>query len=82
MYFCSHRSLWKPLLNKLLPTASLGLGVTALMFAFTYVPQAAVLAVFNGPLAIFTTILLVRKSDLGLLCPVARRVLPPPEGAE
>ena len=42
-YFLSHRSLWKPLAQKLLPTASLGLGVTAFMFAVTYVPQAAVL---------------------------------------
>jgi hypothetical protein len=38
---------------------SLGLGVTAFMFAVTYVPQAALLTVFNGPLAIFTTVLLV-----------------------
>lgn len=29
------------------------------MFAVTYVPQAAVLTLFNGPLAIVTTILLV-----------------------
>lgn len=29
------------------------------MFAVTYVPQAALLTVFNGPLAIFTTVLLV-----------------------
>jgi hypothetical protein len=59
LYFASHRSLWKPLLNKLLPTLSLGVGVTAFMFAVAYVPQAAILTVFNGPLAIFTTVLLV-----------------------
>jgi hypothetical protein len=41
------------------PTVSLGLGVTVFMFAVTYVPQAAVLSIFNGPLAIFTTVLLV-----------------------
>lgn len=29
------------------------------MFAVTYVPQAAMLTIFNGPLAIFTTVLLV-----------------------
>lgn len=58
-YFLTHRTLWKPLINKLLPTLSLGLGVTIFMFAFTYVPQAAVLAVFNGPLAIVSTVLLV-----------------------
>jgi len=58
-YFATHRSLWKPLLNKLVPTISLGVGVTAFMFAVAYVPQAAVLTIFNGPLAIFTTVLLV-----------------------
>jgi hypothetical protein len=40
-YFLTHRNLWKPLGQKLLPTVSLGLGVTAFMFAVTYVPQAA-----------------------------------------
>jgi hypothetical protein len=29
------------------------------MFFFTYLPQAAVLALFNGPLAALTTVLLV-----------------------
>lgn len=38
---------------------SLGLGVTVFMFVVTYVPQAAVLTIFNGPLAFVTTVLLV-----------------------
>jgi hypothetical protein len=59
LYFFANRTLWKPLAAKLVPTLSLGLGVTAFMFAVTYVPQAAVLSIFNGPLAIFTTVLLV-----------------------
>ncbi|KAF1947217.1 hypothetical protein EJ02DRAFT_417810 [Clathrospora elynae] len=59
VYFFNHRTLWKPLAEKLVPTMSLGLGVTVAMFAVTYVPQAALLSIFNGPLAIFTTILLV-----------------------
>lgn len=58
-FFFTHRELWRPLANKLIPTISLGLGVTVFMFAVTYVPQAAVLTIFNGPLAIVTTILLV-----------------------
>ncbi|KAF1913466.1 hypothetical protein BDU57DRAFT_520344 [Ampelomyces quisqualis] len=58
-YFFANRTLWRPLASKLIPTVSLGLGVTVFMFAVTYVPQAAMLAVFNGPLAIFTTVLLV-----------------------
>ena len=59
LYFFTHRALWRPLAAKLIPALSLGLGVTAFMFAVTYVPQAAVLSIFNGPLAVFTTILLV-----------------------
>ncbi|KAJ4286729.1 hypothetical protein N0V90_012981 [Kalmusia sp. IMI 367209] len=58
-YFFTHRELWRPLANKLIPTISLGVGVTVFMFAVTYVPQAAVLTIFNGPLAILTTVLLV-----------------------
>jgi hypothetical protein len=38
---------------------SLGLGITVFMFVVTYVPQAAVLTIFNGPLAFVTTVLLV-----------------------
>lgn len=38
---------------------SLGLGVTVFMFAVTYVPQVALLTLFNGPFAIVSTILLV-----------------------
>lgn len=59
LYFFAHRALWRPLAAKLVPTLSLGLGVTAVMFAVTYVPQAAVLSIFNGPLAVLTTVLLV-----------------------
>lgn len=58
-YFFMHRSLWRPLASKLAPTISLGVGVTTFMFALTYLPQAAFLTIFNGPLAILTTSLLV-----------------------
>lgn len=59
LYYLSHRSLWKPLLNKLAPLITTGVGVTTFMFVFAYLPQAAVLALFNGPLAAVSTILLV-----------------------
>lgn len=42
-----------------MPTIGLGTGVTAFIFIFTYLPQAAFLTLFNGPLAALTTILLV-----------------------
>ena len=58
-YFVSHKSLWKPLTSKLVPTMSLGLGITAFMFVFTYLPQVAVMAFTNGPLAAISAALLV-----------------------
>lgn len=58
-YFATHRSLWRPFLSRLVPTLSLSVGVVASMFFLTYVPQLAVLVVVNGPLAVFSTVLLV-----------------------
>ena len=46
-------------MSKLAPIISTGVGVTTFMFFFTYLPQAAILAIFNGPLAALTAILLV-----------------------
>jgi len=74
-YFFTHRSLWKPLVQKLIPTISLGLGVTTFMFAVTYVPQAAVLAIFNGPLAFITTILLVLSESSTIFSVISKNFL-------
>ena len=41
------------------PTVTTSIGVTAFMFAFTYLPQAAVLALVNGPLAVISAVPLV-----------------------
>lgn len=59
MYFLSNRSLWKPLIAKLAPTVTLGVGITTFMFVFTYLPQAAILAFTSGPLAAISAALLV-----------------------
>lgn len=45
--------------SKLAPTITTAVGVTTAMFVLTYVPQAAALAIFNGPLAFVSTIMLV-----------------------
>ncbi|KAF2090022.1 hypothetical protein K490DRAFT_62896 [Saccharata proteae CBS 121410] len=58
-YFLTHRDLWRPLKSKLAPIVTTGVGVTTLMFVVAYLPQAAMLAIFNGPLAALSTILLV-----------------------
>ncbi|KAF2000785.1 hypothetical protein P154DRAFT_522375 [Amniculicola lignicola CBS 123094] len=75
VYFCTHRSLWKPLTEKLLPTISLGVGVTIFMFAVTYVPQAAVLTIFNGPLAIISTVLLVLSESSTIFSVISKNFL-------
>lgn len=42
-----------------MPTLGLTAGVTAAMFFLTYLPQLAILVFVNGPLAVFTTVLLI-----------------------
>jgi len=74
-YFFTHRTLWKPLAAKFIPTISLGLGVTAFMFLVTYVPQAAVLTLFNGPLAVLTTILLVLSESSTIFSVLSKNFL-------
>jgi len=74
-YFLSHRSLWKPLLSKLVPTMFLSVGVVAFMFVFAYLPQLAVLVFVNGPLAAFTTILLTLSESSTLINIISRTFL-------
>jgi len=59
LYYLSHRSLWKPMMHKIIPTLTLSVSVVVLMFMFTYVPQVAIMFFTSGPLAPFTTILLI-----------------------
>ncbi|KAL2198753.1 hypothetical protein P885DRAFT_67906 [Corynascus similis CBS 632.67] len=58
-YFISHPELWKPLRSRLLPYLTLYSSVLGSMFFFTYLPQLAIMAFVNGPLAVFTTALLI-----------------------
>ena len=74
-YFVSHKSLWKPLLSKIIPTMTLSVAVIAFMFIFTYLPQLAVLVFVNGPLAAFTTILLTLSESSTLINILSRTFL-------
>jgi hypothetical protein len=58
-YFLTHRQLSKPVRDKLAPTVSTAVSVTTTMFTFAYLPQAAVLALFNGPFAVISAVFLV-----------------------
>ncbi|KAL8637615.1 MAG: hypothetical protein Q9228_005129 [Teloschistes exilis] len=74
-YFLSHKALWKPLTSKLAPTMSLGLGITTFMFVFTYLPQAAVMAFTNGPLAAISAGLLVLSESSTLFTLLSKTFL-------
>jgi len=58
-YFLRYPDLSKPLRAKLTPVLGTAMSVTTAMFTFAYLPQAAILSIFNGPLAVISTILLV-----------------------
>lgn len=72
VYFFSHRSLWKPFWTKLGPTLVLSVGVLASMFAFTYLPQLAVLVFVDGPVAVLSTCLLVMNESSTIINMVAK----------
>jgi len=71
-YFLSHRALWRPLMSRLAPTMILSAGVLGAMFLLTYVPQLAVLVFVNGPLAVFTTVLLVLNESSTIVTIISR----------
>ncbi|EHA46403.1 hypothetical protein MGG_02641 [Pyricularia oryzae 70-15] len=74
-YFLTHRSLWKPLLSRIGPTLALSVGVTVPMFIFTYVPQLTVLVFVNGPVAVFTTVLLILSESSTIISVISRNFL-------
>ncbi|KAK0609368.1 hypothetical protein B0T17DRAFT_546894 [Bombardia bombarda] len=74
-YFFTHRALWKPLLSRLAPTLGLSVGVVASMFFLTYVPQFAILVFVNGPLAVFTTSLLILNESSMIISAISKNFL-------
>ncbi|EEU46832.1 uncharacterized protein NECHADRAFT_58982 [Fusarium vanettenii 77-13-4] len=75
VYLIAHRSLWAPFLSKLGPLILLSTGVIGGMFAFTYLPQLAVLVFVNGPLAVVTTSLLVLNESTTIINLISRNYL-------
>lgn len=71
----SHPEIRKPFMSRLASTLSLSTGVIVFMFVFTYLPQAAVLALFNGPLAVFSTILLTLSESSTIINLLSRTFL-------
>ncbi|CZT50018.1 uncharacterized protein RSE6_10936 [Rhynchosporium secalis] len=58
-YFCKHREFWPLFGRRLIPLTVTSIVVLALLFAFTYLPQVAFLAIFHGPVAWFNAVFLV-----------------------
>ena len=65
----------QPLFKKLAPTMTLGLGVTTFMFAFTYLPQMAVMAFTSGPIAAVSAALLVLSESSTLFTVLSKTFL-------
>jgi hypothetical protein len=59
VYFATHKELWRPFISRAGRTMTLGLGITSVMFFFTYMPQVAIMAFTNGPLAAISAAILV-----------------------
>lgn len=68
----SHRSLWKPFLSRLGPYVALSVSVIGGMFTLTYLPQFAVLVFVNGPLAVFTTVVLILNESSTIINMISR----------
>jgi len=71
-YLASHPHLWKPLQRPLLLGVLTSFVVTSAMFFFTYLPQAAVLTLSNGPFAFIAAIPLVLGESATITLFVAR----------
>lgn len=67
--------MWKPLLDRVLPYGFLSVTVIGAMFAVAYLPQLAVLVLFNGPLAVFSTVLLTLNESSMIIQLISRNWL-------
>ncbi|RYP43463.1 hypothetical protein DL768_009909 [Monosporascus sp. mg162] len=75
LYFLTHRSLWKPFTSRIIPMLGLTIGVFGTMLFLTYVPQLAILVFVNGPLAVFTTVLLILNESSTIVNLISRNFL-------
>jgi hypothetical protein len=58
-YFCTHPAYYTLFGRRLVPLTITSIIVLSLLFAFTYLPQVAFLALFHGRLAWFNAVFLV-----------------------
>ncbi|SPN99752.1 uncharacterized protein DNG_02603 [Cephalotrichum gorgonifer] len=75
VYFVRRPALWKPLAAQLAPYFVLSIAVVVAMFFFAYLPQLAILIFVNGPLAVFTTVILVLNESAAIVSMLSRTLL-------
>ncbi|GJJ14739.1 hypothetical protein Clacol_009006 [Clathrus columnatus] len=71
-YLLTHPNLYGMVTSRLLPTMALGLIITTVMFFFTYVPQAALLTLLNGPFGVINAVSLVLSESATVTMMLAR----------
>ncbi|PKS09350.1 hypothetical protein jhhlp_003964 [Lomentospora prolificans] len=74
-YFVTRPSIWKPFAVHLGPYLLLSVSVVLAMFFFTYLPQLAILVFVNGPLAVFTTVILILNESATIINLISRNWL-------
>ncbi|KAF9251901.1 hypothetical protein DTO006G1_2494 [Penicillium roqueforti] len=75
VYFAAHKDLWRPFISRAGRTITLGVGVTTVMFFFTYVPQMAIMAFTSGPLAAISAAILVLGESSAITSVLSRSFL-------
>jgi len=71
-YLLSHPKLYKPLIKPLALSLLTNLAILAFLFAATYLPQAAFMCIFNGPLGFITAIPLILGEAAALTTIIAK----------
>lgn len=72
IYFATRPSIWRPFAVKLGPYLLLSVSVVLSMFFFTYLPQLAIMVFVNGPLAVFTTVVLILNESAAIVSFLSR----------
>ncbi|KAF3929054.1 hypothetical protein ABW20_dc0104185 [Dactylellina cionopaga] len=71
-HFIRHPALQGPLWRKILPTIALSVVTIAVMFFVTYIPQVAILALVDGPVAFVNAAMLVLSESSTLILLISR----------
>lgn len=74
-HFLTHPDLWNPLRSKLAAYLVLYSGVLASVFFLTYIPQLTVMALVNGPFAVFSAALLVLNESSTITSFISKKYL-------